>query len=95
MNYNIKMRLVSLFAICIVGVYAARATPSLKYGATPASLNYCKNFCIGVTEWSPDDCLQECVSYYDVNPLPSEPSYPDNIVVNEEQSQLPKQGLPK
>jgi len=46
----------------------------------------------GNTQWSPDEFLELCLDYYDTNPLPSQPTYPGDMVITIAQTALPKQG---
>lgn len=76
------MRLVSLSALCIAAFVVVHAQDEIVT-STPESVSYCRDTCQGNTEWAPDECLGLCLDYYDINPLPSQPSYPRDIVMTE------------
>ena len=85
------MRLVSLSALCIAAFVAVQAQEQIVT-STPESISYCKEISQGNTQWSPDDFLEMCLDYYDTNPLPSQPTYPGDMVITVAQTALPKQG---
>ena len=85
------MRLVSLSALCIAAFVAVQAQEQIVT-STPDSVSSCRDGCQGNAQWTPDECLELCLEYYDTHPLPSQPTYPGDMVMTVAQTALPKQG---
>ena len=62
--------------------------------SSPDSISYCRETCQGNTQWTPDECLELCLDYYDTHPLPSQPTYPVDYVMTFTQSTVPKHEQP-
>ena len=86
------MRLLSLSALCIAAFVAVQAQDQVTFTSTLETAEYCKESCVGNTQWTPDECLELCLDYYDTHPLPSQPSYPGDIVMTMTQNTVPKRG---
>ena len=87
------MRLISISALCIAAFVTVQAQE--MFTSSPETANYCRESCISSTDWSPDECLELCLDYYDTHPLPSQPLYPGSQVTKSAMTSLAKSGNPK
>ena len=87
------MRLVSLSALCIAAFVTVQAQE--MFTSSPQTATYCKESCRDSSDWSPDECLELCLDYYESHPLPSQPSYPGSQVTQSSKTSLAKSGNPK
>ena len=87
------MRLVSLSALCIAAFVTVQAQE--MFTSSPQTATYCKESCKDSSDWSPDECLELCLDYYESHPLPSQPSYPGSQVTQSAKTSLAKSGNPK
>ena len=62
------MRLISISALCIAAFVTVQAQE--MFTSSPETATYCRESCIASSDWSPDECLELCLDYYDSHPLP-------------------------
>lgn len=87
------MRLLSLSTLCIaafVAVQAQEREEDFPVSSTMESLNYCKANCAAPIDWTTEECIELCLDYYDVHPIPHQPSYPSEEVLSMESLSVPK-----